>query len=158
MDIIYSDHYTDDDCINELYNYYNNEYNLYKKQKNICMYLLKYNNKITGIISIELFNKLCKIFIFEINMYLEDYAKEFIYFIGDLLSNKFEKIIFNYINNILLKKLYEYVLKYNKYFIYDIENKKINNFLNIINNYDNNFYYFSKYELNKRNNFCWCIF
>ena len=154
MEIIFQDYYTSNDEIHNLNNNYIGLYEYYKKDKNIQMYLLKYNNEIMGIIIFQIIDKLCKIYI--IDIYLNSnsnytYTKEFIYFIGEYLVNNFNKIIFCNINNKILKKIYNLVLKYNKFKIYNIDNKIINNFDKIE---VNDIYIFSKNITDIRNKCC----
>lgn len=152
MEIIFRDYYTSNDEINNLNNNYIGLYNYYKKHKNIQMYLLKYEKEIIGIIIYEIVNKICKIYIIDVQLDSDDrYTKEFIYFIGDYLANNFNKIIFCHINNKILKQIYNLVLKYDKFKIYNIDNMIINNFDKID---VNDIYIFTKNIQDMRNACC----
>ena len=154
MNIYYSDHYTNDEHISNL-NTYIDKYKYYKKHRNISMYLLEYDNIIKGIFCYEKCNNLCKILLFEILIHNKANSNEFIYFIGDIICNNFERLIFIYINNKILKLLYDYILKYQNYIIYDIDQNIIKNFSYVIDYYESNFYEFCKYKKFIRNS-CFC--
>lgn len=150
--IIFIDYYTNTNYINDLYNYHNYLYNLYKNDKNILMYFYILNNKINGIYIFQKIFKVCKIIAIE--MYT--YDKEFIYFIGNYLLDNYDKFIFYNINQKYLLKLYNLIFKYEKLIIYNINKILIHNFDNITSDKED-IYIFDKNDIFIEKYTCNCI-
>ena len=151
---LFFDYYSHNDLLNnidDLYNYYEQLYNTYKKEKDIYMYLLKYNNKINGIFIYKKNNTICEILCIELNIKND----EFIYFIGDYLLQKYSKFIFYNINQKNLLYLYKLILKFEPLEIYSFDNILINNFDNMKKE---NIYIFNKIIKSlRREKYCNCI-